>query len=867
MKKIYISILLFGFINSLFIMPGFSYSEPRATDPGRVQITTNSYGYQVVNADGDIFRGASIWLWKAKIINNFSELAYAFEESYYQMLADSCVNSIRLAIYDPGMNSGGYMATDYSNPSDVAWFLEYVDSVVNYASKYNMNVLVNYHDVGRYRGEYGDGSATTIGYLKDFWTAVAPHYKDRTHVFYEIVNEPAFGCSNFTNELFDSVIVAYDLARSFAPETHMNLFTFTAAVGKDWDETTMWDAMQRFDTRYPDHVDWTKASVGFHPYTTDYRTSDPILNTMANYPVINTEANFPCEQSIHDQVLEADAQCQELDGEIFINQTMERLGISWFQHKTAGVNLFNNNWSLILQDARAKGYLWCNDTSYVLTTNNDGNGTVSLTPSSGTYAPNSNVQATAVNNSGYAFDHWTGDIPSGHENDNPVTITMDSDKSITAHFVPSSAVLAGSNSPVCTGDIIQLTESGGDADEWSWTGPGSFTSSIQNPQRLNAATTMSGTYYVTITDNDNGGFTAVDSVTVNVSDGDIKLVTTNPDPNCPSVDLTDPAVTAGSSGGNNTSKWYEYTQNSFIDYFNGSLVNKINGSDTVFAWKTNDWAHLTFSQSDGMLHVDKPSANKWAKIELRFDSITVDATHTPFLIMEIRASHVLQAGNFEIRVSHSLDWYGGDSCNSGQWRPAIDTNWTELKYDLTTAQKVDISRIVRLDMPFLGYDPAIQFDIRYIAIGDTTEQHELTYWEDASATMPLSNPESVTTDGTYYIKLGDGACADIEPVTVNIDCITGMSANNSATGKVIIYPNPLQKGDAYLQLTGFDIGEEIRVSIFSVLGEMIVQRNITIDSGTSTIKFTNRESLPEGLYMIQINSENGKQKNLRLIVQ
>ncbi|MFX0135863.1 MAG: CFI-box-CTERM domain-containing protein, partial [Candidatus Hodarchaeota archaeon] len=30
---------------------------------------------------------------------------------------------------------------------------------------------------------------------------------------------------------------------------------------------------------------------------------------------------------------------------------------------------------------------------------------------------------------------WTGDVPSGHENDNPITITMDSDKTITASFI------------------------------------------------------------------------------------------------------------------------------------------------------------------------------------------------------------------------------------------------------------------------------------------------------------------------------------------------------------------------------------------------------------------------------------------------
>lgn len=38
-------------------------------------------------------------------------------------------------------------------------------------------------------------------------------------------------------------------------------------------------------------------------------------------------------------------------------------------------------------------------------------------------------------NSGYRFKNWTGDVPSGHETDNPLTITIDSDRSITANFM------------------------------------------------------------------------------------------------------------------------------------------------------------------------------------------------------------------------------------------------------------------------------------------------------------------------------------------------------------------------------------------------------------------------------------------------
>lgn len=67
--------------------------------------------------------------------------------------------------------------------------------------------------------------------------------------------------------------------------------------------------------------------------------------------------------------------------------------------------------------------------------------------------------------------------------------------------VPSNfAVNAGSNSPVCKGNAINLTASasntGGGTVTYSWTGPNGFTSSLQNPVIGNAQGAMSGVYTV-----------------------------------------------------------------------------------------------------------------------------------------------------------------------------------------------------------------------------------------------------------------------------------------------------------------------------------------------------------------------------------
>jgi len=63
-----------------------------------------------------------------------------------------------------------------------------------------------------------------------------------------------------------------------------------------------------------------------------------------------------------------------------------------------------------------------------------GGGSVVLSPAGENYENGAEVTATAVAAEGYAFDHWSGDVPAGHENDNSVAILMDSDKSLTAHF-------------------------------------------------------------------------------------------------------------------------------------------------------------------------------------------------------------------------------------------------------------------------------------------------------------------------------------------------------------------------------------------------------------------------------------------------
>jgi hypothetical protein len=72
--------------------------------------------------------------------------------------------------------------------------------------------------------------------------------------------------------------------------------------------------------------------------------------------------------------------------------------------------------------------------AYSLTINAGANGTTQPAPGTYTHNAGTEVSIEASPAQGYNFNSWTGDVPSGHENDNPLTITMNSDKSLTANF-------------------------------------------------------------------------------------------------------------------------------------------------------------------------------------------------------------------------------------------------------------------------------------------------------------------------------------------------------------------------------------------------------------------------------------------------
>jgi len=96
-------------------------------------------------------------------------------------------------------------------------------------------------------------------------------------------------------------------------------------------------------------------------------------------------------------------------------------------------------------------------TQFTLTTNVTPTGSGTISPSGGTYNSGTQVQLTANASAGWVFDHWSVDL-SGSTN--PATVTMNSNKNVTATFVEQSGQFTLTTNTVGSG-TVSLNPPGG----------------------------------------------------------------------------------------------------------------------------------------------------------------------------------------------------------------------------------------------------------------------------------------------------------------------------------------------------------------------------------------------------------------------
>lgn len=253
---------------------------------GRVQIRQNG-----VRTDRNtVLRGACLMIggayWRSTI--NSQNMAY------WKAAHDLGLNALRLDVKlsDAGRN--------------ISQQLPLIDKAVDLAQQNNMYIMIlNSVQPGRYN----------LGELKTFWGVVAERYRNRTHVIYEMTNEPvAWWPHDYSAKAMNDLKSVYNIMRTRAPATHIVLFTFPNFIPDSGTSIVAKIAMMS-------GIDYTKTSVGFHHYCGGKSYNAAVYEATVRYvrnyyPVLMTETSYwlEAENLVVKDGLQSD----------------ERLGIGWF---------------------------------------------------------------------------------------------------------------------------------------------------------------------------------------------------------------------------------------------------------------------------------------------------------------------------------------------------------------------------------------------------------------------------------------------------------------------------------------------------------------------------------------------------------
>jgi len=253
---------------------------------GRVVISQNG-----VRTDRNtVLRGACMMIggayWKSTINTQ--------SQAYWKAAHDLGLNAMRL---DVKLSDAG---------RSISQQLPLIDIAVDQAQQNNMYVMIlNSVQPGNYN--YSE--------LQTFWRVVADRYRNRTHVIYEMTNEPvAWWPRNYSTKVINELKSLYDLMRTRAPATHIVLFTFPNFIPDSGSSIAAKIATMR-------GIDYSKTSIGFHHYCGGKNYNAAVYEATVRYvktyyPVLMTETSYWMEP---ENLVVKDGL-----------QSDERLGIGWF---------------------------------------------------------------------------------------------------------------------------------------------------------------------------------------------------------------------------------------------------------------------------------------------------------------------------------------------------------------------------------------------------------------------------------------------------------------------------------------------------------------------------------------------------------
>lgn len=305
----------------------------RPTDPGRVKTKQFTNGKTVVTPEGVRLRG----YWQGGYKDPLDE--YYNNPEFYRNLRNMGFNAVK--VWWENTNFGGKF-TDVNDSIEVANSLVYMDTIVNIASRYGLQIMIEGGNISYYH----DASAEIMNFRKEnmqqWWSILARRYKDRTHVFYEMQNEPIYiDLGNYP--VVEDTKKWYELMRSQAPENQIVLFAFMVMQSK------MVNIVDDLNSKIT--IDWEKTTVGYHGYGDVKGNINEITALRAKYPVIETE--FWPEKGLGETPWPTTDRAN-----FYEMEALEREEISWFTWTTHKTGKYDEFFPPILADLKARGVMW-----------------------------------------------------------------------------------------------------------------------------------------------------------------------------------------------------------------------------------------------------------------------------------------------------------------------------------------------------------------------------------------------------------------------------------------------------------------------------------------------------------------------------
>ncbi|MBN2413732.1 carbohydrate-binding protein [candidate division KSB1 bacterium] len=159
-----------------------------------------------------------------------------------------------------------------------------VDSLVSWTGQDSLYLVLTIGCMDQ-NGDYN------YDFAMGFWNYYAPRYAEKTHVLYEIHNEPFAWSPPYPDSTLKMERDVYSLIRCYAPDTHVLLFSYACPTNSEG----IFQDIQNLGNE----IDWTNCSIATHGYGVEYYELENVFQDVrdAGYSIMNTE---PCYLDIND---------------------------------------------------------------------------------------------------------------------------------------------------------------------------------------------------------------------------------------------------------------------------------------------------------------------------------------------------------------------------------------------------------------------------------------------------------------------------------------------------------------------------------------------------------------------------------------